>query len=389
MQKDDAVNAPVTCSLPFPCFSQITRQFLHASEFRPTTARTYQAALSSFFRWLSGIGQPMPAREHIVLWKTFLGKNRSLATLQTYLAAIRLFFKWTEQQGIYPDIAVSIKGIRVGRFPKKDFLTPHQVLALLGKASQGKAALRDYSLILLMVTCGLRVSEVAHANVGDLRHIGGKPVLYIYGKGRDGKTESVNVPKKVLSALSHYLASRPSLTPHSPLFASAGRNNPGGRLSTRSISRIIKNLLLSCGINNSQLTAHSLRHTAVTLSLKAGATLQQVQQFARHSLIITTQIYAHNLERLRNPCSNKIARFLFRESRLYHEQDARPFHYTAHDNRWQEKSSLPLSALSGELPGNACQADACPHPFSPSFQPYADCTKEKLRNTNSVVSSTS
>lgn len=283
----------------------------------------------------------MPAKEHIVLWKNFLGKNRSLSTIQTYLAAIRLFFKWTAQQKIYPDIAVSIKGIRVGRFPKKDFLTPRQVLALLGQAQQGKTALRDYALILLMVTCGLRVSEAAHANVGDLRHIGGKPVLYIYGKGRDGKTESVNVPGKVLSVISRYLASRPSLTPQAPLFASTGRNNPGGHLSSRSISRIIKNLLLSCGINNSQLTAHSLRHTAVTLSLKAGATLQQVQQFARHSLIITTQIYAHNLERLRNPCSNKIAHFLFRESRPLQDQEAHALPCLPQDNRWQERNNQP------------------------------------------------
>ncbi|MCM1280222.1 MAG: site-specific integrase [Alistipes senegalensis] len=318
------MNASATCSLPFSCFQQLAGQFLHVSEFKPTTARTYRSTFSSFFSWLSTTGDPLPAKEHIILWKAFLGKNRSLATIQTYLAAIRLFFKWTEQQGIYPDITLSIKGIRVGRFPRKDFLTPKQVLSLLDKATQGKTALRDYALILLMVTCGLRVSEAAKANIGDLRHIGGKPVLYIYGKGRDGKTESVNVPGKAVSAITRYLATRPALTPHSPLFASAGRNNPGGHLSARSISRIIKTLLLSCGINNSQLTAHSLRHTAVTLSLKAGATLQQVQQFARHSLIITTQIYAHNLDRLRNPCSNKISRFLFQENRIHQEKDTSP-----------------------------------------------------------------
>ena len=284
----------------------------------------------------------MPAKEHIVSWKNSLGENRSLSTIQTYLTALRLFFKWTEQQGIYPDIASSIKGVRVGCYPKKDFLTPRQVLALLCKASQGETALRDYALILLMVTCGLRVSEAANANVGDIQHTGGKPVLYICGKGRDGKTESVNVPTKVLATLSRYLASRPALAPHFPLFISAGRNNPDGRLSTRSISRIIKNLMLSCGIDNNQLTAHSLRHTAVTLSLKAGCTLQQVQQFARHSLIITTQIYAHNLERLRNPCSTKIFHFLFKKSRLYQEQDTHPFHLMAPHNSCQEKrNSLP------------------------------------------------
>lgn len=57
------------------------------------------------------------------------------------------------------------------------------------------------------------------------------------------------------------------------------------------------------GFNPPRLTAHSLRHTAMTLALKGGATLQQVQQFARHRLIETTLHYAHNLEYVQNPCS--------------------------------------------------------------------------------------
>ena len=54
-------------------------------------------------------------------------------------------------------------------------------------------------------------------------------------------------------------------------------------------------------------TAHSLRHTAVTQALIAGQTLQEVQQFARHSNINTTLIYAHNLENEKNECSGKLA----------------------------------------------------------------------------------
>ena len=81
----------------------------------------------------------------------------------------------------------------------------------------------------------------------------------------------------------------------------------------------MKNLLQRSGFDGDRMTAHSLRHTAVTMSLEAGATLQQVQQFARHSLIVTTQIYAHNLERLRNPCSNKIASLLLRYEKTHRD----------------------------------------------------------------------
>ena len=87
-----------------------------------------------------------------------------------------------------------------------------------------------------------------------------------------------------------------------PLFVSYGRNSRGRRLSFRSISRIVKQAMAAVGLVSPRLTAHSLRHTAVTLALKEGATLQQVQQFARHRQIETTLRYAHNLEYAMNPC---------------------------------------------------------------------------------------
>lgn len=70
---------------------------------------------------------------------------------------------------------------------------------------------------------------------------------------------------------------------------------------------MVKRHLQKAGFNSSRLTAHSLRHSAVTLSLLNGATLQEAQMFARHANIATTQIYAHNLDRANNPCSDHIA----------------------------------------------------------------------------------
>jgi integrase/recombinase XerC len=88
-------------------------------------------------------------------------------------------------------------------------------------------------------------------------------------------------------------------------------NSQGKRLSTRSISGIVKQRLKNAGFDSDRLTAHSLRHTAVTLSLIGGNTLQEVQQFARHENISTTQIYAHNLDRAKNRCEETISSSIF------------------------------------------------------------------------------
>ena len=93
-----------------------------------------------------------------------------------------------------------------------------------------------------------------------------------------------------------------------PLFTSLSNHNRGERLTTRSISGIVKSRLKKAGYNSSRLTAHSLRHTAVTLSLLAGKNLAEVQQFARHINISTTMIYNHALDKSKNGCSEAITK---------------------------------------------------------------------------------
>ena len=69
-------------------------------------------------------------------------------------------------------------------------------------------------------------------------------------------------------------------------------------MATRTVSRIAKEAMRGHGIDSAALTAHSMRHTAVTFALLAGASLQEVQAMARHRNINTTTIYAHNLDRM-------------------------------------------------------------------------------------------
>ena len=82
-------------------------------------------------------------------------------------------------------------------------------------------------------------------------------------------------------------------------------------MTTRSISRICKAAMLHAGYNSKRLTAHSLRHSAITLALMAGLPIQEVSQFARHSNISVTMIYSHDIERLKSKCEIAISNAIF------------------------------------------------------------------------------
>ena len=109
------------------------------------------------------------------------------------------------------------------------------------------------------------------------------------------------------------MKTRPTAKGQQPLFSSLSNNSKGQRLSPKSISSIVKHRLIDAGYNSDRLTAHSLRHSAVTISLIGGLPLEEVQQFARHKNISTTQIYAHNLERAKNRSEDTIAGSIFTE----------------------------------------------------------------------------
>lgn len=100
-----------------------------------------------------------------------------------------------------------------------------------------------------MVTGGLRTIEVIRANIGDLRTLGENIVLYVQGKGREEKTEYIKIPEPVEKAIRVYLKTREKLDEKEPLFVSMSNNSKGQRLSTRSISGIVKKYLKQSGYN--------------------------------------------------------------------------------------------------------------------------------------------
>lgn len=295
-------------------FVALRSRFFAWLDVSPKTAATYSRALAVLFRHFADNGIGHPTRADVLAWREGLRiRNLSPATIQAYIIAARRFFAWTAAEGIYPNVAEAVKGARVVKLHKRDYLAADAVRLMLSRVDRATpAGRRRYALLAAMVTLGLRDVEAARANVGDLRAAGGQSVLYVQGKGRADRAEFVRVPAETERALREYLADRPDAADETaPLFAAVGNRNRGGRLTTHTISAIVKDALRAAGYNSPRLTAHSLRHTAVTLALLGGATLQEASAFARHSNIATTQIYAHNLDAAANPCAGNVAAAVF------------------------------------------------------------------------------
>jgi integrase/recombinase XerC len=283
--------------------------FIDAS---PKTIYTYGKAIKQFFIYLQDNGIARPQREDIVAYRDYLKLGHKPTTVQSYLAAVKLFFQWTEREGYYPNVADRVKGAKLDTEHKKDYLTSKQVGKLLGGIDRttlkGK---RDYAMLALMVTTGLRTISVINANVEDIRTAGDATALFYRGKGHEEKATYVKLAEPVEEAIRAYLTARGKTDGKEPLFSSVANRNSGGRMTTRSISRVAKESLIGVDLISDRLTAHSLRHTAATLNLLNGGTVEETQQLLDHANINTTLIYSHALERAKNNSEKRIAKAIF------------------------------------------------------------------------------
>ena len=292
--------------------NKIFEAYINYLDVTPKTTETYTKALKQLFKYLQANNIKKPNRDNIIAFREELKETgHKPNTIQNYIIAVRLFFRWTAQTGLYPNIADHLKGAKINREHKKDYLAPKQIKQVLaGIDTKTLQGLRDYAIVALMVTGGLRTIEISRANIEDLKTLGNEAVLYVQGKGREEKAEYIKVMPEVEQTIRNYLKAR-TATPDAPLFVSISNNSTNKRMTTRSISGIAKKYMINAGYNSPRLTAHSLRHSAVTISLMAGESLEEVQKFARHKNITTTMIYNHAIDMAKNNCSRTIAKTIF------------------------------------------------------------------------------
>lgn len=292
-------------------FSKYLTEFISEQDIKENSKGTYQRALKQFFFFMSNKSIELSGND-ILDYKKFLSDQKLAAyTINSYLVVVRRFFAWTESKKIYPNIAKTIKAMKKPKDFRKESLSNQQIARVLKGINQytlqGK---RDFAVINLLLRTGLRTVEIQRADIGDIAKCVDEAKFYIQGKGRDAKDEYVVLTYTSLKPILTYLEARGQADKSAPLFASISDRNNGSRMTTRSISRLIKNALLKADIDDKRLTAHSLRHTAITNALKGGASLQEVKTMARHANINTTLIYSHNLERMANPAEKVIDKYM-------------------------------------------------------------------------------
>jgi len=227
--------------------------------------------------------------------RSYLGslykKNRK-SSIARKLASLRTFFKFLLRVGILKENPAS--AVSTPRLEKHvpSFLTIDEMFALLNMPDETKlAGIRDKAILETLYSSGLRVSELVEMNEDDLDlNLG---IIKVMGKGR--KERIVPVGSKAIEALNNYLSSRKRMSKR-PLSSSLNPplllNQRGGRLTARSVARIINRYIEQCGLLKN-ISPHSLRHTFATHMLDAGADLRAIQELLGHVSLYTTQKYTH------------------------------------------------------------------------------------------------
>jgi len=231
----------------------------------------------------------LTVRSHLASLHRARLSNRSIAR---HLSTLRSFFRWACREGHLDRNPA--KGLPAPRTPKTlpRALTLPDTTALLEVDDDTGFPERERALFELLYATGLRVSEAAALDLEDVDLAA--RMLRAQGKGR--KERIVPFGEEAEEALRAYLPVRAAR--RSAGAAGVGTDEPmfvnarGGRLTTRSMARVLKRRLRAAGLPE-EISPHALRHTFATHLLQAGADLRAIQELLGHASLSTTQKYTH------------------------------------------------------------------------------------------------
>ena len=267
------------------------------------TTKAYQVGINCFVNYLKENGIENPVRDNIIAFRDYLRDNYSSSTVNLYMIAIRSLFKSLEVHDLYKNIAIDVKGSRQDTTPKKEVLSLKQLKTIYNDLVDP----REKALFSLMSSTGLRVCEIATANVEDIKLYNNEIVLFVLGKKRSSKDEYVKLSNQVVNDLKAYLGERTS----GSIFISTSNENNGKGLSMVSLRKIIKNIFKRYGLDRDTLSCHSLRRTFAVVSYETGSSIYDIQQVLRHLSINTTTRYLKQVDRSRNKTEYNVANAIF------------------------------------------------------------------------------
>ena len=266
----------------------------------PHTIKAYTGDLDVFAAYIGGLDREMldwKAIDHIAI-RGFLShlydKGLSKTSVARALAAVRSLYRWLAQEGVVEQNPAKL--VSTPRLPKKLPRVPtieEMNFMLDGKMPEvASFPERDRLMFELLYGCGIRNSELVGINLDDISLT--NEAILIRGKGK--KERYVPFGGSALSALSVYLPWRQQLlatlkkTMSAKSMSALLINQRGGRLTTRSVGRIVKRIAVSKGLSP-EVHPHTLRHAFGTHMLEEGADLRAIQELLGHERLATTERY--------------------------------------------------------------------------------------------------
>jgi integrase/recombinase XerD len=280
------------------------------------TRRAYAGDVAAWLGWLAerDTGVLATGRVHVDLWAaTWLDAGAAASSVRRRLSALSSFYRYCAAHDL------------TGRIPTEGVARPvvdpdytatvgldrdqARALVAAADADTGAQALRTAAVVLLLLHNALRVDEACAA---DIAEDSGHRVLRVVRKG--GRKAKVPLTPATVAALETYLADRAQRAGVAswrelagPLLATAA----GGRLRQGHLWELVRRLARTAGIGAwEQLSPHSLRHSAITFALDAGAALRDVQDYAGHKDPRTTRRYDHSRDSLDRNAAYTVAAYL-------------------------------------------------------------------------------
>jgi integrase/recombinase XerC len=270
-----------------------TDQFLRVLRERNASAHTIKAYAGDLENFSGYVGaREWKSIDHVAI-RGFLSllyeKGLSKASVARSLAAVRSLYRWLAQEGVVAQNPAKL--VSTPKLAKKLPRVPtiEEMNSVLDGEMPQVAAFpeRDRLLLELLYGCGIRNSELIGINLDDIR-VSAEAIL-IRGKGK--KERYVPFGGSAVAALGVYLPVRQKL------LADLKRSTPallinqrGGRLTVRSVGRIVKKIAVAKGLSP-DVHPHTLRHAFGTHLLEEGADLRAIQEMLGHERLSTTQRY--------------------------------------------------------------------------------------------------
>ncbi len=256
----------------------------------PRTVSSYQADLNQYLVWMEE--EDVTEIENITgsLIEEFAvdqSLHKASSSLARMAAAIRSFHRWYAFLYDAKDPSMNLQ-VHKGPGTLPVFCTREEIDRLMGSFDdQDPIQLLDHAILLLIYSCGLRVSEVCSLTLNRVDLESAK--LRVLGKGE--KERIVPIPRGSIPLMRQYRDTvRPLfLKKRTSLFFI---NRLGRKITSKHVEELLQQKCIECNFSK-HITPHKLRHSYATHMLQGGADLRSIQEILGHSDIQTTEIYTH------------------------------------------------------------------------------------------------